>query len=335
MWPFSNHAVLAISSKIAFRYCCHKQMRISAAASYYRLCDLLERQKQFLNDAIFAREALLGRQLAGGQHSELMTTIDQAKRDLALAENVHPVIAAWQPIEYKRSSAIKSARTLGMSTDEALRSWQVLGFFSERRKKRKYKSGVLTEIAVPQPAATASSSASVTSTIQLEQTTSEVTDEVCYGVPQDAKALPCFRVQLIGRRVLPGVHPTFDISVPGTHNFVATGLTAHNCAPLTSFDWNETDPSIVGTSSIDTTCTIWNVGDAPGQDAADRTRQGSVRPSVCAVDGRVCECGCGRQCADVRPAIVGALDYHIRVARARTAAKAVLEQGTTHLRSLH
>jgi len=31
------------------------------------------------------------------------------------------------------------------------------------------------------------------------------------------------------------------------------------CAPLTSFDWNETDPNIVGTSSIDTTCTIWNI----------------------------------------------------------------------------
>lgn len=31
------------------------------------------------------------------------------------------------------------------------------------------------------------------------------------------------------------------------------------CAPLTSFDWNETDPTILGTSSIDTTCTIWNV----------------------------------------------------------------------------
>ena len=29
------------------------------------------------------------------------------------------------------------------------------------------------------------------------------------------------------------------------------------CAPLTSFDWNETDPNIIGTSSIDTTCTIW------------------------------------------------------------------------------
>eukprot|EP00586_Coscinodiscus_wailesii_P006935 CAMPEP_0172492164 /NCGR_PEP_ID=MMETSP1066-20121228/23205_1 /TAXON_ID=671091 /ORGANISM="Coscinodiscus wailesii, Strain CCMP2513" /LENGTH=387 /DNA_ID=CAMNT_0013261623 /DNA_START=33 /DNA_END=1196 /DNA_ORIENTATION=- len=31
------------------------------------------------------------------------------------------------------------------------------------------------------------------------------------------------------------------------------------CAPLTSFDWNEADPNIVGTSSIDTTCTIWDV----------------------------------------------------------------------------
>jgi WD repeat-containing protein 68 len=31
------------------------------------------------------------------------------------------------------------------------------------------------------------------------------------------------------------------------------------CAPLTSFDWNETDPSLCVTSSIDTTCTVWNV----------------------------------------------------------------------------
>eukprot|EP01113_Clastostelium_recurvatum_P045757 TRINITY_DN7912_c0_g1_i1.p1 TRINITY_DN7912_c0_g1~~TRINITY_DN7912_c0_g1_i1.p1 ORF type:complete len:327 (+),score=82.95 TRINITY_DN7912_c0_g1_i1:126-1106(+) len=31
------------------------------------------------------------------------------------------------------------------------------------------------------------------------------------------------------------------------------------CAPLTSFDWNDMDPNIIGTSSIDTTCTIWDV----------------------------------------------------------------------------
>ena len=31
------------------------------------------------------------------------------------------------------------------------------------------------------------------------------------------------------------------------------------CAPLTSFDWNESDCRRLGTSSIDTTCTIWDV----------------------------------------------------------------------------
>lgn len=31
------------------------------------------------------------------------------------------------------------------------------------------------------------------------------------------------------------------------------------CAPLTSFDWNEAEPNLIGTSSIDTTCTIWDV----------------------------------------------------------------------------
>ena len=30
-------------------------------------------------------------------------------------------------------------------------------------------------------------------------------------------------------------------------------------APLTSFDWHDVDPNLIGTSSIDTTCTIWNV----------------------------------------------------------------------------
>lgn len=34
---------------------------------------------------------------------------------------------------------------------------------------------------------------------------------------------------------------------------------AEFCAPLTSFDWNQTEPRLIGTSSIDTTCTIWDI----------------------------------------------------------------------------
>lgn len=28
---------------------------------------------------------------------------------------------------------------------------------------------------------------------------------------------------------------------------------------MTSFDWNEVDPTMIGTSSIDTTCTVWDI----------------------------------------------------------------------------
>ncbi|KAH0866339.1 hypothetical protein HID58_083550 [Brassica napus] len=31
------------------------------------------------------------------------------------------------------------------------------------------------------------------------------------------------------------------------------------CGPLTSFDWNEAEPRRIGTSSTDTTCTIWDI----------------------------------------------------------------------------
>ncbi|XP_073224481.1 protein TRANSPARENT TESTA GLABRA 1 [Cicer arietinum] len=35
--------------------------------------------------------------------------------------------------------------------------------------------------------------------------------------------------------------------------------TSEFCAPLTSFDWNDIEPKRIGTSSIDTTCTIWDI----------------------------------------------------------------------------
>uniref|UniRef100_A0A1I8F6K8 WD_REPEATS_REGION domain-containing protein n=1 Tax=Macrostomum lignano TaxID=282301 RepID=A0A1I8F6K8_9PLAT len=53
------------------------------------------------------------------------------------------------------------------------------------------------------------------------------------------------------------------------------------CAPLTSFDWNETDPNIIGTASIDTTCTIWGL--ETGQ-AISRVVSGHVKTQLIAHD---------------------------------------------------
>ncbi|KAK6794716.1 hypothetical protein RDI58_008169 [Solanum bulbocastanum] len=46
------------------------------------------------------------------------------------------------------------------------------------------------------------------------------------------------------------IEPLFTLSKNKTSEFVA---------PLTSFDWNGVEPRRIGTSSIDTTCTIWDV----------------------------------------------------------------------------
>mmetsp|Transcript_12110 Transcript_12110/g.34055 ORF Transcript_12110/g.34055 Transcript_12110/m.34055 type:complete len:358 (+) Transcript_12110:249-1322(+) len=43
------------------------------------------------------------------------------------------------------------------------------------------------------------------------------------------------------------------------HKMLNNNKNCEFCAPLTSFDWNDADPKQLGTSSIDTTCTIWDI----------------------------------------------------------------------------
>jgi len=40
---------------------------------------------------------------------------------------------------------------------------------------------------------------------------------------------------------------------------ILRNINSDYCAPITSFDWNTTQPTMIGTSSIDTTCTIWDI----------------------------------------------------------------------------
>lgn len=56
-------------------------------------------------------------------------------------------------------------------------------------------------------------------------------------------------------------HPECDLfaRVAGVERLHHQNKTSEYCAPLTSFDWNTADPNIIGTSSIDTTCTIWDI----------------------------------------------------------------------------
>jgi hypothetical protein len=41
---------------------------------------------------------------------------------------------------------------------------------------------------------------------------------------------------------------------------VFAGKKPEAAAPLTAFDWNPKNLNLIGTSSVDTTCTIWDIG---------------------------------------------------------------------------
>ncbi|CAJ0939853.1 unnamed protein product, partial [Mesorhabditis belari] len=79
-----------------------------------------------------------------------------------------------------------------------------------------------------------------------------------------------------------------------------TNRTAEYCAPLTSFDWNEIDLNLIGTSSIDTTCTVWQLetGQVIGQTRNGRV-DGSVRTQLIAHDSEVFDIAFSRHSKDV------------------------------------
>uniref|UniRef100_A0A8R1HSK4 WD_REPEATS_REGION domain-containing protein n=1 Tax=Caenorhabditis japonica TaxID=281687 RepID=A0A8R1HSK4_CAEJA len=80
-----------------------------------------------------------------------------------------------------------------------------------------------------------------------------------------------------------------------------TNRTAEYCAPLTSFDWNELDMNLIGTSSIDTTCTVWQLetGQAIGTTRPAAAIDGTVRTQLIAHDKEVFDISFSRGSAQI------------------------------------
>jgi hypothetical protein len=220
VWRLSLDFTLAFATKIGFRHCCHKQMRLTAASAYYRMRSTLERQKQFLNQFLATREAQLG--CAFNSSVQVLQELGRAKAELAERECVHPIISKWEPPAGRRSKCFQGARTLGPAIGEVLLGIDALKFFSGPRKGKRYKAGQKRKHEEIEPVGPVEVIAPVI--VEPE----EIVDRMVYATAAGTQVFPTFRVRLIGRRQA-GVHATFDLTVPGTENFQACALTAHNC----------------------------------------------------------------------------------------------------------
>lgn len=60
------------------------------------------------------------------------------------------------------------------------------------------------------------------------------------AVPQERSSWPVIGLKVVQRTALAGVKPTFDLSVSGTHSFLASGMVVHNCFDEQRLRANET-----------------------------------------------------------------------------------------------
>ena len=85
----------------------------------------------------------------------------------------------------------------------------------------------------------------------------------------------------------PRLEQTHTLANPAPNTGGNTSLeNVNTLPPVTSFDWNSTDPSIIITSSVDTTCTLWDVNRAHG-DSKSGLDVASVKTQLIAHDSEV------------------------------------------------
>ena len=141
---------LAFARGIGFRHCYHKAMRLTAAAAWWRLQELVDQQR----DGVRAEVVRLRGRLAprtGKSAASLREALILAKETVGDRHLLHPDVLAWQPPSVEELDREGRA---ALTTHEALAEWDVHKFFHERRTVPKYRATV-------QPAAAADVAAAV------------------------------------------------------------------------------------------------------------------------------------------------------------------------------
>jgi hypothetical protein len=225
------------ADRVGFAYCCHKQIRLTAAATVMHARAFLCRQRRAVLDAIEARKE------NGAQ--TIREAFEASRRKLEESEQLHPLVANWQVKTRQKMSA--GHQIPENSIASLLTTMQADGFFSQRRQKRKYvsnsasKKARRTDESQTPDAAAPEDEWTAANDFHNIGNDSEAGDSeaatITYGVHRDATSMPMFRVPVIGVRAV-GVRHVYDLSVPTERgvaadedeaSFVANGVVAHNC----------------------------------------------------------------------------------------------------------
>jgi intein/homing endonuclease len=148
--PKKNYAVvvslrfrdtLTFNNAIGFRYCCHKQQRLSAAACYYRLQNVVSTQKVW----IFTRAKELCDEDEDMKEKDALVI---AKKELSLREVLHPYTQDYSLVAFKQhrtgsdhwAAPSTDNPSKVMSIKHCLDEFQTRNYWSEKRVNKRYSS---------------------------------------------------------------------------------------------------------------------------------------------------------------------------------------------------
>ena len=135
---FKGPGYLAFARGIGFRHCYHKAMRLTAAAAWWRLQELVDQQRDVVRAEVVRLRGRLA-PLTGKSAVSLREALILAKETVRDQHLLHPDILAWQPPSVEELD--REARA-ALTTHEALAEWDVQKFFHERRTVPKYRATV-------------------------------------------------------------------------------------------------------------------------------------------------------------------------------------------------
>ena len=264
--------VLPFADRIGFRYCCHKQMRLTAAAAYVRSGEYISRQREVLRQRV--RELNIG----------IVRGLAQAKAELRAVALLHPDNERWLPLQAQTLDLVapRGKGATRLTAPQAMVQWGIAKFFSEERKvvrcvhtktlahaqrteQLRRTAGQCVGCETQAVGGFCSAACQQGWKRKLDAATAysqHVSSQgkhgsVQYAVPRGVTALPTFKVKLLAKREA-GVRSVYDLSVPAGEangnldSFQANGVIVHNCglhpaysgiASLPYFD--EVDPASI------------------------------------------------------------------------------------------
>ena len=245
-----SQSVLAFANRIGFRYCCHKQVRLTAAAAYVRSGEYIAQQREVLRKRV--RELPVG----------ILKGLKQAKDELRETALLHLDNEVWLPLQQSKLNSVapRGKGATRLTGPQAMQQWGIAAFFGEERKGERYvhtktltharrverqrrAAGQCFNCQSPTENDTCSDECQVGWQRRLDEAADYSQRAVSQGShgtvhytpPRGVTELPLFKVKLLMKRDV-GLRSVYDLSVPATEekdseldSFQANGVVVHNC----------------------------------------------------------------------------------------------------------